>query len=100
MNYFCLMIEGSGSKSLANGSGSGSRRAKNVWIRIRNTVIFSWCAGGGEAVPGWGGHHRLQHRGEPALDSTRSVTTTGISEGPVILRKTFVGQCWPFKLKT
>ncbi len=33
--YFCLMIEGSGSIPLTNGSGSGSRRPKN--IRIRNT---------------------------------------------------------------
>ena len=34
--YFCLMIEGSGSISLTNGSGFGSRRPKNIWIiRIR-----------------------------------------------------------------
>ncbi len=36
--YFCLTIEGSGSVSLTNGSGSG--RPKNIWIlriRIRNT---------------------------------------------------------------
>ncbi len=33
--YFCLMIEGSASISLTNGSGSG--RPKNMWIRIRNT---------------------------------------------------------------
>ncbi len=31
------MIEGSGSIPLINGSGSGSRRPKNMWIRIRNT---------------------------------------------------------------
>jgi hypothetical protein len=37
--YFCLMIDGSGSVSLTNGSGSG--RPKYMWIlriRIRNTV--------------------------------------------------------------
>jgi hypothetical protein len=34
-DYFCLMIEGSGSIPLTNGSGSG--RPKNIWIRIRNT---------------------------------------------------------------
>ncbi len=40
--YFCIMIEGSrswsGSIPLINGSGSGSRRPKNIriwWIRIR-----------------------------------------------------------------
>ncbi len=32
--YFCLMIEGSGSVSLTNGTGTG--RPKNIWIRIRN----------------------------------------------------------------
>ncbi len=31
--YFCMMTEGSGSKPLTNGSGSG--RPKNRWIRIR-----------------------------------------------------------------
>ncbi len=31
--YFCLMIEGSGSIPLTN--GSGSRMPKNMWIRIR-----------------------------------------------------------------
>ncbi len=42
--YFCLVIEGSGSGStpLSNGSASGLRRPKNMWIRwirvrIRNT---------------------------------------------------------------
>jgi hypothetical protein len=35
---FCLMIEGSGSIPLTNGSGSGSRRPKNIRIRIRNTA--------------------------------------------------------------
>ncbi len=51
--YFCIMIEGSrsGSIPLTNGSGSGSRRPKNMWIRwirirIRNTGsknIFLFC---------------------------------------------------------
>jgi hypothetical protein len=37
--YFCLMIEGSGSgsRSISLTNGSGSRRPKNLWIRIRNT---------------------------------------------------------------
>ncbi len=41
--YLCLVIEGSGTGSgagsipLTNGSGFGSRRPKNMWIRIRNT---------------------------------------------------------------
>ncbi len=46
--YCCMMIEGSGSRAgygsgsipLTSGSGSGSRRPKNMWIRwirIRNT---------------------------------------------------------------
>jgi hypothetical protein len=40
--YFCLVIEGPGSKPQTNGSGSGSRRPKNIRIRqirirIRNT---------------------------------------------------------------
>ncbi len=34
--YFCLMIEGSGSVLLIN--GSGSRRHKHIWIRIPNTL--------------------------------------------------------------
>jgi hypothetical protein len=34
--YFCLMIEGSGSGPLTN--GSGSRRPENIRIRIRNTA--------------------------------------------------------------
>jgi hypothetical protein len=44
--YFCMMIEGSGSESgsipLTNGSESGSRKPKNIWIRwirIRNTAF-------------------------------------------------------------
>jgi hypothetical protein len=37
--YFCLMIKGSGSIPLTNGSGSGSRRPKNTWIRIRNSGL-------------------------------------------------------------
>jgi hypothetical protein len=44
--YFCLVIEGSGpgagsesgSIPLTNGSGAGSRRPKNMWIRIRNAA--------------------------------------------------------------
>ncbi len=58
--YFCLMIKGSGVGSgsrsipLTDGSGSRSRRPKNMWLRIRNTgkisdslwlshnLIFSW----------------------------------------------------------
>jgi hypothetical protein len=39
--YFCLMIEGSRSIPLTNGSGYGSMRPKNMWIqwiRIRNTA--------------------------------------------------------------
>jgi hypothetical protein len=36
--YFRLMIEGSGSIPLTNGSGSRSRMPKNMWIRIRNTA--------------------------------------------------------------
>jgi hypothetical protein len=47
--YFCMMIEGSGSKTgsgsipLTSGYGSGSRRPKNKWIRwirIRNTASY------------------------------------------------------------
>ncbi len=33
------MIEGSGSIPLTSGSGSGSGRPKNMWIRIRNTGL-------------------------------------------------------------
>jgi hypothetical protein len=41
--YFCLVLEGSGSIPLTDGSGSGSKRPKNMWIRciqirIGNTV--------------------------------------------------------------
>ncbi len=51
------MIEGSGSIPVTNGSGSGSRRPKNMWIRfrirIRNTGSNNFlnillCAGAGE----------------------------------------------------
>ncbi len=49
--YICLMIEGSGSGAgsgsesipLTNGSGYGSRRPKNMWIRrirIRNILVW------------------------------------------------------------
>jgi hypothetical protein len=34
-SYFCLMIEGSGSGSVPLINGSGSRRLKNIRIRIR-----------------------------------------------------------------
>ncbi len=37
--YFCLLMEGSGSIPLTNGSGFGSGRLKNMWIRIRNTAF-------------------------------------------------------------
>jgi hypothetical protein len=33
------MIEGSGFITLTNGSGSGYRKPKNTWIRIRNTGL-------------------------------------------------------------
>ncbi len=36
--YFCLVIEGSGYIHLTY--GSGSRRPKNMWIRIRNTACW------------------------------------------------------------
>ena len=32
--YFCLVIEGSGFGSIPLTNGSGSRRFKNMWIRI------------------------------------------------------------------
>jgi hypothetical protein len=47
--YFCMMIEGSGSRagsgsgSISLTSGSGSGRPKNMWIRwirIRNTAQY------------------------------------------------------------
>jgi hypothetical protein len=56
--YFCMMIEGSGSRSRAGSgsipltSGSGSGWPKNmwirwirirIWIRIRNTALWSGC---------------------------------------------------------
>ncbi len=56
----------SGSILLTNGSGSGSRRPKNIWIRriririrIRNTDSSGWCLSGGKddrqaAEAGWG----------------------------------------------
>ncbi len=56
--YFCLMIEGSGSDSLTEGSGSG--RPRNMWIlriRIRNTALEAkrsqWRPGGSQWSPGW-----------------------------------------------
>jgi hypothetical protein len=39
--YFCMMIEGSGSGSIPLTSGSGSRRPKNIRIRIWNTGFFN-----------------------------------------------------------
>ncbi len=76
--YFCLIIEGSGSTPLTNGSGSRFRRPKNTWIRwiriririrIRNTAIsagedpaLAW-----EAVrirrPAGGAHQEARPRG-------------------------------------
>jgi hypothetical protein len=39
-----MIIEGSGSISLTNGSGCGSGRPKNIWIlRIRNTTQSFYC---------------------------------------------------------
>jgi hypothetical protein len=38
--YFCMMVEESGSIPLTSGSGSGTGRPKNRWIRIRNTGLF------------------------------------------------------------
>jgi hypothetical protein len=35
LTFFCLVIEGSGSGSIPLTDGSGSRRPKNMWIRIR-----------------------------------------------------------------
>jgi hypothetical protein len=49
LTFFCFVVEGSrsgagsGSIPLTDGSGSGSRRPKNMWIRwilIRNTATF------------------------------------------------------------
>ncbi len=48
--YFCMIIEGSGTIPLTSGSGSGSWRPKNTWIRwiririrIRNTGFELCC---------------------------------------------------------
>ena len=46
--YFCLMIEGSGSIPLTNGSGSGARRPENIRIRrfrIRIRANTAWYPG-------------------------------------------------------
>jgi hypothetical protein len=51
--YICLLIEGSGSIPLTNGSGSGSRRPKNMWIRwirIRNTGKKARWKGSGRTL--------------------------------------------------
>ncbi len=56
--YFCLMIEGSGSVPLTNGSGSGSRRPKNKRIRrirIRNTDVHDLNFGLWWQGRGWRG---------------------------------------------
>jgi hypothetical protein len=39
-NYFCWMIEGSGSVPLTNGSGSGRPKNLRIQIWIRYTEIF------------------------------------------------------------
>jgi hypothetical protein len=39
-SYFCLMIEGSGAGPVPLTNGSGSRRPKNIRIRIRNTAAY------------------------------------------------------------
>jgi hypothetical protein len=38
--YFCLMIEGSWSGSIPRTTGSGSRRPKNIQIRIRKAAFL------------------------------------------------------------
>ncbi len=42
-NYFCLMIEESGSIPLTSGPVSGSGRPGMMWIRIRNTDYLRHC---------------------------------------------------------
>ncbi len=44
LTTYCLVTEGSGSGSipLADGFGFGSRRPKNMWIRIGNTDFFEY----------------------------------------------------------
>ncbi len=45
LTIFCLMIEGSGSRSipLTDGSGSGSKRPHNMWIRLKACFYLkSW----------------------------------------------------------
>jgi hypothetical protein len=60
-NYFCLVIEGSGtgSGSIPLTNGSGSRRPKNIWIRwiqirIRNTGSHYPCCHQGDAFKKFG----------------------------------------------
>ncbi len=48
--YFCMMKEGSGSIPLTSGSGSGSWRPKNMWIRIRIWIRNTGC---GYLLPSW-----------------------------------------------
>jgi hypothetical protein len=58
--YICLMIEGSGSIPLTNGSGSG--RSKNTWIR--NTGLDVALPGGRparRAGPGKVGGQQAEH---------------------------------------
>ncbi len=42
--YFCLIMEGSGSRSvqIPNTDGSGSGRSQNIWIWIYNTGSKLW----------------------------------------------------------
>jgi hypothetical protein len=40
--YFCLLMEGSGSISLTNGSGFGSARPKNIWISCSDPDPQHW----------------------------------------------------------
>ncbi len=61
--YFCWMFEGSrsgagaasGSTPLTNGSGSGSRRPKHTWIRIRirNTGVKCYISSKQQPLNGW-----------------------------------------------
>jgi hypothetical protein len=40
--YFCLMIEGAGSITLTDGSGSGFRRPKNIWDPDPDPDLQHW----------------------------------------------------------
>ncbi len=68
------MIEGSGSESipLTNGSGSGSRGPKNMWIRwirIRNTGLFS------ESLVGYLDREEGEPRRQPGARRTAGRST-------------------------